>query len=338
MYSYGLASSKEVTIYDFAADTTETSGLSVFDFNAQTFFADARWERANWIVDAGFDYRRLMDSSRYEQFYAESVPRWGVRRIIPTSQQSALSLGYEGDYRFTSTDLPPEGLEEDYGDRTDHSLIVAYSFSLCEHAVLQPYYRFQYTWFTAGESRTDYLNTFGLALYCPITPNFSARLFISQDLLETTSRLVPDYHKLDTGAGLTLTLRLKADVRPHCPHVMSAPRIVALPVVGGVGVVIALVATYTCAMLPWLTDYCEFYQRGNAVQLAGITRAFLRLHLIGVPLGLAILGYGVRLLWPAETSAAHLAWYASVSVSIAAVWQTWAMLVERSLYVLLFPA
>lgn len=206
-YSYGLASSKEVTIYDFAADTTKTSGLSVFDFNAQTFFADARWEQANWIVDAGFDYRRLMDSSRYEQFYTESVPRWGVRRIIPTGKRSALSLGYEGDYRFTSTDSPPPGLEEDYGDRTDHSLIVAYSFSLCEHAVLQPYYWFQYTWFTAGESRTDYLNTFGLALYCPITPNFGARLFISQDLLETTSRLVPDYHKLDTGAGLTITLR-----------------------------------------------------------------------------------------------------------------------------------
>jgi hypothetical protein len=44
-------------------------------------------------------------------------------------------------------------------------------------------------------------------------------------------------------------------------------------------------------MLPWFTDYCDFYQSGGAIQLAGITRAFLRFHLVGVPLGLAILGY-----------------------------------------------
>ncbi len=119
---------------------------------------------------------------------------------------------------------------------------------------------------------------------------------------------------------------------------MSVPRKVALPVVIGVWVVTTLFAAYTLAMLPWFTDYCNFYQNSSAVQLAGITRAFLHFHLGGVPLGLAILGYGIRLLRPAETSAVHLLWYVSVSVSIAAVWMTWAMLAERSLYELLFPA
>jgi hypothetical protein len=58
-------------------------------------------------------------------------------------------------------------------------------------------------------------------------------------------------------------------------------------------------------MLPWFTDYCNHYQTssGGAIQLAGITRAFLRFHLVGVPLGLAILGYGIQLLRPGETSA-----------------------------------
>lgn len=120
---------------------------------------------------------------------------------------------------------------------------------------------------------------------------------------------------------------------------MSVPRKVVVPVVIGVWVLTALVAIYICAMLPWFTDYCDFCQtqNGGAFQLAGIATAFLRFHLIGVPLGLVILGYGVHLLRPAETNAAQLAWYASVSVSLAAVWQTVALLAERSLYELLFP-
>ena len=121
-------------------------------------------------------------------------------------------------------------------------------------------------------------------------------------------------------------------------HAMSTSRKVALPVVIGVSVITVLVATYTCAMLPWFRDYCDYYQSSGAIRLAGVTSAFLRLHLVGLPLGLFIIGYGVRLLRPAETSAAHLAWYASVSVTLGALWQVWAMLAERSLYALLFPA
>jgi len=121
-------------------------------------------------------------------------------------------------------------------------------------------------------------------------------------------------------------------------HAMPTPRKVALPVVIGVCVITVLVATYTCAMLPWFRDYCDYYQSSGTIRLAGIARAFLSLHLVGVPFGLFIIGYGVRLLRPAETSAAHLAWYASVSVGFAAFWQVWAMLAERSLYALLFPA
>jgi hypothetical protein len=118
---------------------------------------------------------------------------------------------------------------------------------------------------------------------------------------------------------------------------MPSPRKVAPPVVIGVCAITVLVATYTCAMLPWFRDYCAYYQSSGAIRLAGVTRAFLRLHLVGVPLGLFVIGYGIRLLRPLQTSATHLAWYASVSVSLAAFWQVWAMLAERSLYVLLFP-
>jgi hypothetical protein len=119
---------------------------------------------------------------------------------------------------------------------------------------------------------------------------------------------------------------------------MSVPRSVTLPAVIGVWVVTGLVATYSCVMLPWFVDYCDFYQTRSAVQFGGVTKAFLRFHLIGVPLSLCIFGYGIRIIRSLETNAAHLAWYCSASLSLAAFWQTWALLAERSLYSLLFPA
>ena len=119
---------------------------------------------------------------------------------------------------------------------------------------------------------------------------------------------------------------------------MTAPRPIIVPVIAGVWVLLALTAAYTCAMFPQFAQYSDYYQSGGAIQPAGIATAFVRFHLVGVPLGLAILGYGLRLLLRAETSAAHLAWYASLSVSLVAVWQLWAWLAERSINVLSLPA
>ena len=198
---------KPLSVYDFQASGFRTGRLSDFDFQAQSLFADGRWQYGNWIVEAGFDYRRLLDTAHSEQFYREAMPRWGLRRIIPLCERSALAVGYEGDYRLTGTDLPPPNQKDDFNDRVDHSLFVTYSFSLCEHAVLQPYYRFQYTRFTAGETRSDYLNSFGLALFCPITQNVGVRAFIGRELLESTGRQTPEYKKFDAGGGINLTLR-----------------------------------------------------------------------------------------------------------------------------------
>src|ERR1035437_5096703 len=128
-------------------------------------------------------------------------------------------------------------------------------------------------------------------------------------------------------------------VGPHCTRRMLSPRKVVLPVVVGVWIVTTVAAAYTWAMVQQFTVYCDFFLAGasRAMQLPGITGAYLRFHLARVPIGLAIFGYGFCLLRRSETSAAHLAWYASVSVSLAAVWQAWAMLAERFLYLLLLP-
>ena len=206
-YSFGLATDTKVDVYDFQTGQFDRVGLSAFDFNVQTVFTGGRWMYENWIVEVAFDFTRLLDSSDYNQFYRENVPRWGVQRLIPLGAHSTLALGYAGDYRFTDTDLPPPTLGQDFNDRTDQILFATFNWSLCRSAVLQPYYRFQYTHFTQGENRNDYLNSFGLALYCFFTPRISARAFVGYDIMNTTSLLVPDYNKLDAGGGLNVIIR-----------------------------------------------------------------------------------------------------------------------------------
>lgn len=209
-FNYALANSKEIDVFDFntvGLSQLRQAKLDEFDFNAQTVFTDSRWRQGNWIIGAGFDYRRLLDSDRYEQFYDEYVPRWEVRRIIPLRNADSIAIAYEGDYRFTDSDLPPRGEDSDLSDRTDHSLVLNFSHVLCAQAVVQPYYRFQYTHFTSGQQRDDYLNTIGIALHCPLTRNISLRAFVSYDLMRTTGKITDDYNKLDAGGGLGLTIR-----------------------------------------------------------------------------------------------------------------------------------
>ena len=206
-FNFGLASEKRIQAFDFQTQTFKQVRLHEFDFNAQTVFIDGRWMRDNWIVEAGFNYQRLLTWPHFDQFYRESVPRWGARRLFPLDETKAFTIGYEGDYRFTGTSRPAPSFSDDFNDRTDHSLFVTYTQSLCQPATVQPYYRFQYTRFTKGESRNDYLHSFGVALYCSFTRQISLRAFVGYDILDTTSVMVPDYKKLDAGGGLNLTIR-----------------------------------------------------------------------------------------------------------------------------------
>ena len=206
-FMFGLAKDSQITVYDFGMGALRQTDLSEFDFNAQTVFTDGRWKRENWTIEAGFAFTRLMDTSNYDQFYRELVPRWGVQRLFPLDEMKAFSIGYEGNYRFADTDLPPPSFDSDFNSRTDHSLVAAYTHALCKNAIVQPYYRFKYTRFTEGDHRDDYLHSFGLALHCFFTPQISLRAFTGYDLLESSNPGVPDYKRLDAGGGLNLTFR-----------------------------------------------------------------------------------------------------------------------------------
>ena len=221
-FNFGLADDESFSAFDFNTGQFVTAKLSDFDFNVQTVFADGRWRQGNWILGVGFDFQRLLDSDDYNQFYRENTPRWEARHIFPLGEKGALSIGYEGDYRFTDSDAPPLGLGNDFNDRTDHSLVIDFAHQVCPHLVLQPYYRLQYTHFVeeeptviigfpptavGGDNRNDLLNTIGLAAHCALSRNVSLRAFIAYDILQTNSQLAQDYEKLDVGGGLNLTIR-----------------------------------------------------------------------------------------------------------------------------------
>ncbi len=207
-FNYGLLASGTVHVYP----SFKYVPLDTFDFNVSTIFSDVAWRCQNWTFTLGGDYRRLLDSGSYNEFYHELVPRWAVQRDFQLCESVAVAVRYEGDYRFTQS-APPAALHPSspkftaaFNDRTDQSLAVIGSWRICRHAVLQPFYRFQFSHFTQIQ-RDDFLNSFGLALIFPLTAQISVRTFVSYDLATTDGFYVQDYQKLDAGGGVNLTIR-----------------------------------------------------------------------------------------------------------------------------------
>ena len=179
------------------------------DFDAQAAFADARYRFAeNWIADAGVDALRILNHTpsydSYQETYKEVGLRWGLLRQFPFTETRLLALGYEGSHHFGSTRGAFLGSSS---DRSEHSALLAYTHALTPQLVMQPYYRFLYTWYTRGASRNDYLNSVGLSLSYYFTSWCSARCFVAYDFKESDNALVADYRKFDGGAGLNLTFR-----------------------------------------------------------------------------------------------------------------------------------
>jgi hypothetical protein len=208
-FNYGLASSETVPVYDlnnpFAPPSN--SKLDTFDFSSSTVFGDIAWRWQNWQFTAGADYRRLLDMGSYNEFYREYVPRWGLERQFPLTPTTGIAIGYAGDYRVTDSAPPvPPGDGENFNDRTDHSLFIVGSWRVCNHAVLQPYYSLEYSHYTQI-NRDDWLNTFGLTLYCPLTKNITLRGYVGYDISNTDGQFAQDYKMLNAGGGINLFVR-----------------------------------------------------------------------------------------------------------------------------------
>ncbi len=216
-FNFGLADKDRIEIFDYSVNDRRSASLSLFDFNSQTAFTDVQWSKDNWVFEAGFDFRRLLSSSDYEEFYKEYVPRWSVQRVVPFCEHAAAIVGYAGDYRFgdptpvvfVPPSQPPRTVNPDLGDRTDHTLFVTYNQILCRHAVFQPYYQLKYTHFmdsTLG-SRNDLLSSVGAALYFTVCSNCEIRAFADYNTRFSDNRFVSEYQQFDGGGGVNVTFR-----------------------------------------------------------------------------------------------------------------------------------
>lgn len=206
-FNYDLAGSGTVLTYN-AKTGYNTVPLDTLDFNVSTVFADVTWRWHDWQFAVGNDFRLLLDSGSYSEFYREEVPRWSASRDFNLTSTTGISIGYEGDYRFTETEGPEPTTSYGLGfnNRTDQGVFVVGSWRLCNHAILQPFYRFTFSHYTRIR-RDDYLNSFGLALYCPVTKNIALRGFVGYDNMSTDGFYSQNYEQLDAGGGLNLSVR-----------------------------------------------------------------------------------------------------------------------------------
>ncbi|MDB6024144.1 MAG: hypothetical protein JWM68_367 [Verrucomicrobiales bacterium] len=193
--------------YNYGLEDSNTP-LNIFDFHAQTAFAEesfAPWQ--HWRFFFGMEATRLLTQPDYDEFYKELAPNWGVTRFFPMGDDKLFLISYKGYYRIT--DQPSTGLFlSPATDRTDHTLNFAYSQQLGGNFVVTPFYRFQYTAFTAGPDRNDYFNTVGVFLTYNINKYASARTFFDFEKKQTDNNILSsDYDKFDVGLGATLNIR-----------------------------------------------------------------------------------------------------------------------------------
>lgn len=199
----------------YALTGAKTDPISGFkksdnDFDSQTTFGDLSWTRGNWQVQAGYDWQRLLGHqptyTAYDEFYRDHSPRWSLSRVFALADKHTLIAAYLGSHHFTRVDATPGLTDEDRNDRTEHNLLLNYSYQLTERIFLQPGYRFQFTHYAHGH-RLDQLQSISGSVTLLLTPWLFVRGYAGYDLRESDDTSIPDYRKLDTGMAIGATLK-----------------------------------------------------------------------------------------------------------------------------------
>ena len=181
------------------------TGLNDFDFAVSTLFVQARHTLSEqWTAGLGLDYNRLLSrENEWAEFYTELVPSWYLERNFTFGEKAALTAGLYGSYHWTHTDDPVAHIN----DRLDTSFGITYSYELAPSLVAQPYYRIQWSHYTANSDRNDMYHTLGFGLSYAISEKAIVRTFIGYENRNSTDTLIADYGKWDSGAGLTLNVQ-----------------------------------------------------------------------------------------------------------------------------------
>ena len=189
--------------------------LSAMDFNVQTAFASAKYLFPNdWSVFGEFDYTRLSSQQLIKHFYSDYTPIVGVQRLIQVGNRGLISASLQADYHDSWTINSPNNSQ----DRADGIFSLAFGYQFTPHFMVQPSYRFQYTYYQHATSttpgingpsgRNDYLNSFGITAAYYFTPNLSLRVFANDDIkMVDHDKLAPQYHDYNFGVDLSYSIR-----------------------------------------------------------------------------------------------------------------------------------
>jgi predicted porin len=184
--------------------------LENLDFNAETLFVSGKYTLGKWQVGLGANLTQLVNQENYDETYREFMPNLGVQRILPVNDKMFFSVGDLVDYHLT--EVPSVfGSRTDINDRFDNIASVTFTWQATRHLILQPYYRFQYSYYQhdalATSDRNDYLQGLGLTAAYYFNPKISVRAFYNYNRRQTDDSFTPAYREMNGGIGATLDIK-----------------------------------------------------------------------------------------------------------------------------------
>jgi hypothetical protein len=209
---FALGPGKAAVAAGFAAQWYNygNNQLENLDFNADTIYFSGKYTLGKWQIGAGVNGTILYNQQSYNETYRELLPNLGVQRVIPINDRMFFSIGDLVDYHVT--EVPSTlGRLDNINNRFDDIASVTFTWQATKHLALQPYYRFQYSYYehnTADTSdRNDYLQSFGFTAAYYFNENFSARVFYNYNRRQSSDQLAPPYLEWNGGLGLSLDLK-----------------------------------------------------------------------------------------------------------------------------------
>jgi len=184
--------------------------LENLDFDAQTVFLSGKYTLGKWQAGLGLNLTRLVAQENYNETYRELMPNFGVQRLLPINDRMFFSIGDLVDYHLTR--VPPAlGARTDINDRFDNIASVTFTWQATRHFIVQPFYRFQYSYYQhnapATTDRNDYLQGLGVTAAYYFNPKVSVRAFYNYNYRQTDDTFTPSYHEMNGGVGATLDIK-----------------------------------------------------------------------------------------------------------------------------------
>ena len=181
------------------------------DFDAPSLFGELSQTWEHWQATVGADWLRLLSHQptygSYDQFYRDYAIRWSLTRTIELGTSHSLLAGYLGSRHFTGVDPSIPGLNDrSRNDRTDHTLLLGYTYKITQRLALQPSYRLQFSGYDEA-GRQDLLHSFNGSLVFGLNRWLFVRTYGGCEIRESNDTLVSDYRKWDLGVSLGATLR-----------------------------------------------------------------------------------------------------------------------------------